>query len=419
MLLVAALACAEYYVEIPVNGIGVSQNISVAIPGENPDIPGVNPLTGESWTGVYHPILVSTDNHPDALPHWGVSSADILYEFPIQMDGSTRLLALYMGTKPDFVGPVRSGRVIMAKLREMWNSAWVFYGWQNSFGQTENPQVDVVDFATMMHKDARQKGRWVFPFVEGMEQNYGKYFHRENSGGHVNPHNVQVDLRAVDSLFSGEPAKHPFKFTEEGIDYGADVSSIRVDYKTTTPAYVTGFEYDSMSGNYLRTANGMPYYDELTGATCEFANVIIVRTAITNQNNNASRVVIQTYGQGTCEIFQNGKWIRGTWVQSDNGQKANEFNSVPYRMVFLDPNGNELEMKVGKTAIMFVNVDQPVVVATSTSVQGAKVVGTPGPTPTPAPTRAPKATRTPKPDKPTTGNMNLQTEDSEEKSFGM
>ncbi|MBQ6720995.1 MAG: hypothetical protein IJQ88_02420, partial [Clostridia bacterium] len=71
MLLVAVCASAEMYVELPAQGLGVSQNITVNIPGENPDIPGINPLTGENWVGLYHPVLVSTDNHPEALPHWG------------------------------------------------------------------------------------------------------------------------------------------------------------------------------------------------------------------------------------------------------------------------------------------------------------------------------------------------------------
>ena len=47
MLLVAVCASAEMYVELPAQGLGVSQNITVNMPGENPDIPGINPLTGE------------------------------------------------------------------------------------------------------------------------------------------------------------------------------------------------------------------------------------------------------------------------------------------------------------------------------------------------------------------------------------
>ena len=422
MLLVAVCASAELYVELPAQGLGVSQSVTMNMPGENPDIPGINPLTGENWVGLYHPILVSTDNHPEALPHWGTSSADILYEFPIQMDGSTRMLALYMSEKPSFVGPVRSGRVVMAKLREMWNSAWVFYGWQSSFGNQENPAVDVVDFATMLHKDDRQKGRWVFPFVEGIEKNYSQFFHRETDGNHKNPHNVQVDLRLVENLFgNAEPQKHPFRFSPVGLTYGADVQGVTVNYKTTQPSYISEFNYNPLTGCYARKANGADYYDALNGVTCEFANVIIVRTAITNQSNNASRVVIQTYGQGACEIFQNGKYVRGTWVQADNPRKANEYNSVTSRMIFFDPYGNELELKVGKTAILFINVDQPVIVRTTTNIAGAKVVGTPAPTATPIPTRVPKPTRPPRAqnlDQVNNGNvLNIQNDEGGEKSL--
>ena len=79
------------------------------MPDENPVVDGINPLTGESWYGNYYPILVNIDAHPEALPHWGVASADISYEMPVQADGSTRSAMLFMGTIPSFAGPVRSG----------------------------------------------------------------------------------------------------------------------------------------------------------------------------------------------------------------------------------------------------------------------------------------------------------------------
>ncbi|WP_410923273.1 hypothetical protein, partial [Pseudomonas aeruginosa] len=87
--------------------------------------------------------------------------------------------------------------------------------------------------------DARQKGRWVFPFVEGTERNYSDLFRRENDGEHVAPHNVQINMNAVASLFTSESTKHPFKFTETGLDRGVDVSAITINYKTTKPAYVS------------------------------------------------------------------------------------------------------------------------------------------------------------------------------------
>ena len=60
-----------------------------------------------------------------------------------------------------------------------------------------------------------------------------------------------------------------------------------------------------------------------------FANVIVLRTDVTWYNNNNSRPVIQLVGQGTAEIFQNGKYIRGTWVRTHNATMADDFASQP------------------------------------------------------------------------------------------
>ena len=313
-LAVTGVAAAEgsYYLALPTDGIASSMDITVAVPDENPAQDGINPLTGEAWYGRYYPIGVNIDAHPEALPHWGVSSADIIYEMPIQADGSTRSFALFMGEIPAYAGPVRSARVPMGSLREMWGSAWIFYGWQTWF-RGENLVVDVVNWATHLHPDARQKGRWVFPFIEGTERNYADLFQREKDGEHVAPHNVQIDMKAVEALFTEEPAMHPFKFTDTGLDHGTDVSEITINYKTTKPAYISTYRYNEMTGLYDRYRNGETYYDALNGMATAYANVIVLRTDVSWFNGAQQRPVIQLVGQGTAEIFQNGKYIRGTW----------------------------------------------------------------------------------------------------------
>jgi len=396
-LATAAVASAEgsYYLELPAKGITSSRNITVNVPAENPVIEGINPITGENWFGNYYPIGVNIDSHPEALPHWGVSSADIIYEMPIQADGSTRNFAVFMGEIPRYAGPVRSGRVPMGSLREMYGSAWIFYGWQ-TWARTENTIVDVADWALALHSDARMKGRWVFPFVEGTERNYANLFHREKDGQHVAPHNVQIDMKAVEALFTTEPAKHPFKFTETGLDRGIDVPAITINYKTTKPAYVVNYQFNEMTGEYDRYRNGEMYYDALNGMSCSYANVIVLRTDVTWYNNAAQRPVIQLVGQGVAEIFQNGKYIRGTWVRTHNAKQADDMASLPYRMVFLDENGEEIEMKVGKTFVQIVDNEQSVIVTSNEMIQGAAPQATPKPTATPRPTRTPKPTRTPR-----------------------
>lgn len=405
----AAAAEESYYVELPSKGITSSMKITVDVPGENPVEDGVNPITGEPWQGKYYPIQIQLDSHPDALPHWGIASADLVYEMPVQKDGSTRSVAIYMSSIPSFTGPIRSARVPMGSIREMWDSAWVFYGWQNA-AKNNDLVTDVDNWALHLHEDARVKGRWVFPFIEGIERNYASFFHRENDGQHVAPHNVQVDMYQVLELFTKESTKHPYKFTETGLDRGVDVSAITINYKTTNPAYVTEYVYNETTGTYDRYRNGTPYYDGTTGMSTTYANVIVVRTEVTWQNNNAARPVIQLVGQGTAEIFQNGKYIRGTWVRTHNAKNADDFDSQASRMVFLDENGEELEMKVGKTFIQIVNNDQAVVVMADEQIEGAKAQATPKPTATPRPTRTPKPTRTPRADRNAVKSMEVEEE---------
>ena len=247
----------------PPKGITSSRKISVNVPDENPVVDGVNPLTGESWYGNYYPILVNIDAHPEAC-RTGASPPPI---FPMKCRFRATVPPVppcsSLGTIPSYAGPVRSARVPMGNLREIWDSAWVFYGWQN-WAKGPNLVVDVDDWALSVHSDARQKS-WVFPFVEGTERNYSDLFRRENDGEHVAPHNVQIDERRrlpVHQRIDQAPVRSPRPALTAAWTFPPSPSTT----KTTTPAYVSSYEYNEMTGLYERYRNGSPYYDALTGA---------------------------------------------------------------------------------------------------------------------------------------------------------
>ena len=48
-LCLGTAAAETFYQEIPAKGITSSMNVTVNIPGENPVVDGINPLTGDSW----------------------------------------------------------------------------------------------------------------------------------------------------------------------------------------------------------------------------------------------------------------------------------------------------------------------------------------------------------------------------------
>ena len=424
-LLLCATALAEdgYYVELPSAGLTATTKISVTIPDENPWQEGTNPLTGETWYGRYTPILVNLDMDPAGWPFFGISAADIIYELPLHAEGHSRGAMLFLSEFPTRVGPIRSARVPMASVREMWDSAYVFHGRQNGNKGTEI-EVDVDRWVLRLHSDAfkgsakEDGGRFYFPFIDGYTDSYNLFSRVTGDRNHVSPHNSVADLTLVQSLFTGESIMHPFKFTDTGLDHGTDVNAISIVRRSgKTDTFTSTYVYNPYTHLYDYYRNNELDYDANNNMSTAFANVIFVRTNVTWYNNNASRPVVQLYGQGTAEIFQNGKYIRGTWVRSDGSSKADEVASQKHRMVFLDDNGEELELMIGKTYIQVVNNDAPVLVSTSDEIPGGVVRSTPRPTATPGPTREPRATRTPKTDGSSSTSNSTEVKDDVDEEF--
>ena len=375
-----------------------SEKIKVPVPDENAAQSGINPITGESWQGDYRPVLVNIDSHPRALPHWGVASADLIYELPIQADGSTRQLALFMGEYPEIAGPVRSARIPMASLAEMWGAPYYFFGYQ---GGTTSVKEWVQKYSA--------NRKFSYPYTELMNKKKGVWYDRTSDGNHVAPYNVTLIMDKVKEEYNVSPKMHSFLFDDTGLTRGERVNGVVIPYKTTSPAYLTAYQYNESTGLYDRYRNSEPYTDMLTGQGTSFANVIVIRTNVSFMNGNPSRPVIRLNGQGVCEIFQNGHYIRGTWVRN-----CSETKNLNNRMVFLDENGNELPMKVGKTFIQIVDNEQPVIAVSDEAIEGSiepqvqrLMIGDgtnanstkkrPKATRTPRPTRTPEPTATPEP----------------------
>ena len=353
----AGIAASGYAQQLGAPKSYGSEKLSVKMPKENGMQDGVNPITGEAFSGDYRPTLITVDSHPAALPNWGVGSADLIYEMPIQADGSTRQLALFMGEYPaEGAGPVRSARVPMCSLREMWGGVFCFYGYQG--GRDKNNMKDWIEANSSVKK-------LKYPYLNGISKNTG-WFQRTSDGGHVGPHNVRLNMSEVEADYRESPTPHPFVFSETGLERGEDVNGIVINYKVTNDAYRTAYEYNASTGLFERYRNGAPYIDGNNGEVCAYANVIVLRTDVSWSSGNPSRPVIRLNGQGVAEIFQNGKYIRGTWARDCSATKK-----LNNRMVFFDENGEELPMKVGKTFIQIVDNEQPVVVVADEAIDGA------------------------------------------------
>ena len=311
----------------------LTRNIKLTKSGSNPAIPGESSVTGLPNTNdSYIPILSQIDNNLGALPQWGISHADIMYELPIAGGGLTRLTALFSDSYPEEAGPVRSGRVMHADLREEWDAALVFYGRQ------EVPGSNMREILSKYGATAKGLA------IDGHANVYKDFMPRVRY--HLAPHNVSAHIKEIRDMLATTlnysfPLR-PFKFTDDK-NYGGmpalQFSVIHNENKDTSSTFIydaqaNGFERFTILGSYSDYLNP---FDSLI-----YSNVIIQRTRLTFNNSSVNPLLPDVVGSGAADIFVAGQYIAGAWSR----------DKLSERTVFYDQNGSELALQRGKTWII-------------------------------------------------------------------
>lgn len=308
-------------------------------PENNPVIEGVSSTTGLAASGeAYTPVVMVLDNAEDAYPHWGVSQADIIFQIPNAGSGATKLLALFADHYPEQAGPVRSGRVSMLPVAMSFDAAFAFAG---------PPAVHAkeVDLLAKMEEYRMARTHRQYNLL-----NSNGYAERvQGGGGHnLSCHIAMIHQNMIDKAVEVE--ERPFLFTDEKRADGETANIIRVLHRGEDPKSASNsasravFKYDAETGEYTRTNSSGLYSDRTTGETVTFANVIVLRVKL-NWVKNYVYLKNHLTGSGVIEIFQDGKYVRGAWSRAD------EYS----RLVLVDADGSELELKRGKTFIVITN----------------------------------------------------------------
>ncbi len=302
---------------------------------DNPLIPGESPTTGlPVGNHSYMPILVQIDNTPGAMPQWGLAAADIVYEMPLAEPGWTRLTALFSDTYPEEAGPVRSGRLMHADLREEWDGPIVFYGAQTDEGSDMK--------AALRQYGANKKNL----SIDGVANKYAKDLLKRVKY-HYAPHNVTVHVAQLRDFLIKDTDNYqfvprPYQFTDAPAYNGPAATSVEIkrrDNKETAATYV----YDAAINAYARHNFKGPYTDLLAPDTpFHYSNVIVQRTKVGYNGHTSMPLLPNVVGSGAADIFIAGRYIAGSWTRS----------GLKDRTVFLDEQGNELQLMRGKTWIV-------------------------------------------------------------------
>ena len=294
----------------------------------NPVIPGESMTTGLPTDLPYIPILVNIDNVSGAWPQWGIAEADIIYEMPIHGLSLTRLMALFGYNHPRAVGPVRSGRVMHAEMREEWDAGWAFVGVQTKPGTNVK---DVIRELGLKTKSA--------PLL--MDR-----MHMGSVSHHSGPHDHSINLQtAAATIADYNFPQRPFLFADALPENGDAATSFRLLYGGgNESSYANAnYSYDAATNLYTRLRNRRPFVDMNAAdpkASLTFSNVIVQWTDL-KFNGAANAPILTEVGEGNADIFTGGRHIAGYWVRKD----------LQSRTIFYDQDGQEIRLQRGKTWI--------------------------------------------------------------------
>lgn len=279
------------------------------------------------------PIAVMVDNEKTALPHYGLSQADIVYEMmnSTQNGQITRFMVLFKDyDSVSQIGSVRSVRPTNLMIAPEWNAIVCHDGgpfYINTF--LANDYVDHFSgtFSRVDNGKPREFTEYILP--GDMEDNFS---------------NSSVD-RNYDEYAPTEPH---FEFASESnpVDLSGEAGSTACTLVDLPfPHNGSELNYDEASGTYLYSEYGSAHVDPgNNNQQLAFKNVILQKMSY-NQLDDHGYMVWNCLATGMEGYYiTNGQAIPITWSKISDTD----------RTIYYDMTGDEITINTGKTYIAFV-----------------------------------------------------------------
>lgn len=347
-----------------------------AIPEEQ-EIYARSPLNGIEMTEQEYneafskkPLAIIINNHLDSRPSAGVDNADVVYEV-VAEGGITRLLAIFQSDIPEKVRSVRSARYYFAELASAYHPHFLHWGAayvpdcqkKSSTDDGYCPPINGL-IETNPITDAYVKiVKLGLPNLDGL--NYECYtescaFTRDETklGKVSREHTAMVSTKNVYDLarrIRPDDAWHQYKKPQEWTYLSSDTdlsnfkdisdSTIKINFSSRNEDYNVTWIYNPDTELYVRSQNGVPFIDDLTGETVTASTLIMRNTPERPANDRKDHLIYDILGTGDVTIFHSGKIIEGTWAKQD-------FDKLDQ---YTDIDGNDIPLKPGKIWISLTN----------------------------------------------------------------
>lgn len=298
----------------------------------SPDTVAINPLTGlpvkDKSLLQRRPVIVKVQNVPrESRPQWGLSQADHVYEYHIEY-GDTRFAAVYFGTHPEQIGPVRSARHFDIQLIQMYQAVLLYGG---AYEDLEQVMLSS-EFGNRLIREG-QNTKPVFYRYEPSGTNY-----------------LMANLTRLDEVYDfygikDVPPEFPvIPFSELPAEGGLSADVVRIRF---SGSMYNRWDYDPVTARYYRSSeviSGMdeeyaPLYDRANGEQIAADNLVVIFTRY-NQVPDFNEVFdVPLSGSGPAYGIRDGQIYELIWKRD----VSDELFTLTYR------DGNPYAFKPGNT----------------------------------------------------------------------
>lgn len=283
------------------------------------------------------PVAVMVNNVDAALPQYGISAADLIFELPVEYD-LTRLMAVYGDyTQIPEVCSIRSCRYYYPILAVGFDAIYVNWGMNESVARPTVNSMDIDQYDGDEYGLGDCFGRDKARYESGYAWEHTGVFHGPNFPSVLEKDKVRTDLKE-------DKTGTAFNFVEmdkNAAPNGEDAQKVRVDFG----ANYSVFTYDEENHEYLKNFKDSPHMDGISKEQLKFENVIVLEAEIKPYPGDEVIKYVDWEGGENAKGYyiSEGKMAPITW------SKAGMYDPLK----FFDANGNELQLNRGKSYIAF------------------------------------------------------------------
>jgi len=298
---------------------------------------GINPLTGLKVSDPNllerRPIVIKVQNLPRAdRPQWGLSNADIVYEYYTEM-GTTRFAAVFYGEDAEMVAPIRSARLFDFNVIRAYKAMFIF---GSAYELTYNRLVNSEFASRLMLESANTAD-----VITRYEPNTNNFEAADTSKVAAYTQRMGIDnsKQNLDGMFFQLQAPDGGEKSESVFVRFSGAIYNRWDYNPTTKAYA---RFSDVQNSYSAADEVYEQLlDRANDKPIEAENVAIVFVRHTDIDGRANVEVIDVslLGTGTAYVARDGKVYKVTWSRP----------SEDAVLTFLNEDGTPFPLHPGQT----------------------------------------------------------------------